>query len=73
MVCKLDLSAIGTTPSILRTRLPWHDERRFEELPALADALEKAGCTNADLLSHCRQGSEQVRGCWVVDWILGKE
>jgi hypothetical protein len=49
-----------------------YDESRFEELPVLADALEEAGCTDADLLAHCR-GGEHVRGCWVVDGLLGKE
>jgi hypothetical protein len=49
-----------------------YDERRFGELPILADALEDAGCANADVLGHCRQPGEHVRGCWVVDLILGK-
>jgi hypothetical protein len=38
----------------------------------LADALEEAGCQDQDLLVHCRSGGEHVRGCWVVDLILGK-
>ena len=42
-----------------------------ERLFILGDALEEAGCTNADILSHCRQGREHVRGCWVVDLVLG--
>jgi hypothetical protein len=42
-------------------------------LAALADALEEAGCDNADILSHLRQPGEHVRGCWVVDLLLGKE
>jgi hypothetical protein len=50
-----------------------YDERRFADLPVLADALEEAGCDNADLLAHCRQPGEHVRGCWVVDLLLGKE
>jgi hypothetical protein len=50
-----------------------HDERRFGDLPVLADALEEAGCTDADILGHCRSGGEHVRGCWVVDALLGKE
>jgi hypothetical protein len=40
--------------------------------PFLADALEEASCTNADILGHCRQRGQHVRGCWVVDLILGK-
>ena len=38
----------------------------------LADALEESGCTDAGIRTHCRQTSEHVRGCWVVDLLLGK-
>jgi hypothetical protein len=48
-------------------------ERGLEGLPILADALEDAGCTNQDILNHCRQGRDHVRGCWVVDLLLAKE
>lgn len=49
-----------------------YDERAFERLPILADALEEAGCNDADILNHCRQPGEHVRGCWVIDLLLGK-
>jgi hypothetical protein len=49
-----------------------YDERAFDRMPALADALEDAGCTNHDILAHCRQLGEHARGCWVVDLLLGK-
>jgi hypothetical protein len=49
-----------------------YDERAFDRLPILADALEEAGCTNQDILTHCRQPGEHVRGCWVIDALLGK-
>jgi len=42
-------------------------------LAVLADALEEAGCDNADILNHLRQPGEHVRGCWVLDAILGKQ
>lgn len=47
-------------------------EKAFDRLPILADALEEAGCDDADILSHCRNPGPHVRGCWVVDLILGK-
>jgi hypothetical protein len=47
-----------------------YDERAFDQLPILADALEDAGCTDAELLTHCRELSEHVPGCWVVDAFL---
>ena len=42
-------------------------------LPILADALEDAGCTDQAILDHCRGAGPHVRGCWVVDLILGKQ
>jgi serine/threonine protein kinase len=45
----------------------------FERMPILADALEDAGCDNAAILAHCRGPGPHVRGCWVVDLLLGKE
>jgi hypothetical protein len=48
-------------------------DRAFDRLPILADALEDSGCDNADILNHCRQRGEHVRGCWVVDLVLAKE
>jgi hypothetical protein len=50
-----------------------YDERAFDRLPILADALEDAGCDNPDILAHCRKGGQHVRGCWVVDLLLGKK
>lgn len=49
-----------------------YDERAFERLPILADALEEAGCEDEAILSHCREPGVHVRGCWVVDLVLGK-
>jgi hypothetical protein len=42
-------------------------------LAVLADALEEAGCTNADILSHLRGPGPHARGCWPLDLLLGKE
>ena len=50
-----------------------YDERRFQDLPILADALEEAGCTSGDILEHCRGPGPHVSGCWVVDLLLGKQ
>ena len=49
-----------------------YDDRDFAAMPILADALEEAGCDSADILSHCREPGVHVRGCWVVDHLLGK-
>jgi hypothetical protein len=50
-----------------------YEERAFDRLPILADALTDAGCDHADLLNHCRSEGPHVKGCWVVDLLLGKE
>ena len=42
------------------------------KLTVLADALEDAGCADADILGHLRGPGPHVRGCWVVDLLLGK-
>jgi hypothetical protein len=49
-----------------------YEAHDFTGMPVLADALEEAGCTNPDILSHCRGPGPHVRGCWVVDLVLGK-
>jgi hypothetical protein len=50
-----------------------YDEGRFADLPVLADALEEAGCADETVLAHCRGGGPHVRGCWVLDLLLGKK
>ncbi len=56
-----------------------YDERCLPEgtlepvrLAELADALEDAGCRDAELLGHLRGPGPHVRGCWAVDLVLGK-
>lgn len=59
----------ATVPAIARHV---YDDRAFHDLPMLANALEDAGCTNGDLLAHCRGPGPHVRGCWAVELLLGK-
>src|SRR5262249_3489199 len=59
----------GTVPKVAQAI---YDERAFDRMPVLADALEDAGCSDAAVLNHCRQPGVHVRGCWVVDLLLGK-
>jgi hypothetical protein len=49
-----------------------YEERAFERLPLLADALEDAGCTEDALLSHLRGPGPHVRGCWALDLLRGE-
>jgi hypothetical protein len=74
-----------STVSLDSSILSWHDgtvvqlaraiydDCRFEDMPVLADALEEAGCTDESILRHCRSGLNHVRGCYVVDALLGKQ
>ncbi|MDY3557286.1 hypothetical protein R5W24_006474 [Gemmata sp. JC717] len=50
-----------------------YESRDFGAMPILADALQDAGCDSDDILDHCRGDGPHVRGCWVVDLVLGKE
>jgi hypothetical protein len=68
------------TPTVLALAQAAYDNRNLPSgtldnarRAALADALEEAGCTNPDILNHCRRPGEHVRGCWVLDLLLGKK
>jgi hypothetical protein len=50
-----------------------HESRDFANLPILADALQDAGCEAPDVLAHCRGDGPHVRGCWLIDLVLGRE
>lgn len=60
------------TPTVTTIAQSIYDERAFHCLPALAVAVEKAGCNDTDLLAHCRSAGMHIRGCWVIDLVLDK-
>jgi hypothetical protein len=60
------------TDTALSLARQMHGARDFSAMPILADALQDAGCDNTDILDHCRGPVPHVRGCWVVDLVLGK-
>jgi hypothetical protein len=73
------ISPTCLTPQVLALAKVAYDEREMpagtldaSRLAVLADALEEAGCTDADLLGHLRGPGPHVRGCWAVDLLLGK-
>src|SRR5205823_5559696 len=47
-----------------------YEDRSFECMPILGDALEEAGCTDVEVLAHCRADTKHARGCWVLDLVL---
>jgi hypothetical protein len=70
---------------VLESWLTWNDatiprlaravynERAFDRLPILADALEDADCSDTELLNHLRSPGPHFRGCWAVDLLLGQK
>jgi hypothetical protein len=65
------LASNGGTVAVLAQSI--YDQRAFDRLPLLADALEEAGCGDLALLEHLRGPGIHVRGCWAVDLILGTD
>ena len=60
-------------PAVVQLARSLYEERRFEDMPVLADALEEAGCQDAAVLGHCRGPGPHIRGCWVLDLLMGRE
>jgi hypothetical protein len=59
----------GTVPKLAASI---YEERAFDRLAILADALEEAGCDTAEILTHLRGAGPHTRGCWALDLVLGK-
>jgi hypothetical protein len=69
----VSFSSTWRTDTAVTLARQMYDSRDFSAMPILADALQDAGCDSDDVLSHCRDTSlTHVRGCWVVDLVLGK-
>jgi hypothetical protein len=68
----VDVDPAWFVPQVVALARSAYEEARWGDLPVLADALEEAGCDNADVLAHCRGGDQHSRGCWVVDALLDK-
>ncbi|VTR93437.1 Uncharacterized protein OS=Sorangium cellulosum (strain So ce56) GN=sce5710 PE=4 SV=1 [Gemmata massiliana] len=67
------LSPVWRTGTAVALAQQVYESRDFGAMPILADALQDAGCDNADVLDHGRGPGPHVYGCWVVDLVLGKE
>jgi hypothetical protein len=68
------LDSAWRTSTVTALAKQMYESRDFGAMPILVDALQDAGCTSEDILDHCRDAhSTHVRGCWVVDLVLGKE
>jgi hypothetical protein len=68
-----DFSPSWRTDTAVTLAHTMYDSRDFSAMPIFADALQDAGCDNEDILNHCRDTRvTHIRGCWVVDLVLGK-
>jgi hypothetical protein len=50
-----------------------YENKAFDSLPGIANALEEAGCDSPGILNHCRSEGPHILGCWVIDLVLGRE
>ena len=66
------LDSAWLTPNVVSLAQTIYDNRAFERMPILGDAIEETGCGNTNAIDHCRSQTEHVRGCWVVDALIGK-
>jgi hypothetical protein len=66
------IAAEWQRPDVIGLGQAISDGRAFDRLPELADALLRAGCDDAEILAHCRDPGPHVRGCWVIDSLLGR-
>jgi hypothetical protein len=60
----------GAIPKLAREI---YAEEGFDRLHLLVDALETAGCNEPTILSHLRGNRRHLRGCWILDLLMGRE
>jgi hypothetical protein len=61
------------SPEVVTLATAIYEERLWGNLPLLGIALQQAGCTDEDVLAHCRSPGPHTRGCWPVDLLLHKQ
>jgi len=76
-VCGNPFRPVSVDPALLTSTVVSlakgiYDEKAFDRMPVLADALQDAGCENVEILEHCRGNGPHVKGCFVVDLLTGR-
>jgi hypothetical protein len=69
---RVSIEPLWRTSDVLAVARGIDEERAFERLPLLGDALEDAGCTDEQVLGHCRGGGLHAPGCFLVEGLLGR-
>jgi hypothetical protein len=67
------LESTRLTSTVKQLAQAIYEEKAFDRMPILADALIDAGCDSEEIISHCRQSGEHIRGCWVVDLLTERK
>lgn len=49
-----------------------YQQRDFGLMSKLAVEMKRKGCNDREVIAHCESDMTHVRGCWVVDMVLGK-
>jgi hypothetical protein len=70
---QIAVDPIWLTPGVVELAQTIYNDRAFERMPELADALHEGGCADEEMLGRCRGPGPHVRGCWALDMVLGKE
>ncbi len=66
------IDASWRTGAVVDLAQAMYEGRDFSRMPELGGLLESAGCRDQQIVEHCRKEGVHVRGCWVVDLLLGK-
>jgi hypothetical protein len=71
--CPVSINPSWRTSTVLALATGIYSDRAFDRMPILADALQDAGCSNEDILNHCRGPGPHTRGCFVIDLLTGRQ
>jgi hypothetical protein len=69
---RIEFSPAWKTQNVIDLATTIFNDNAFDRMPILADALMDAGCEDETIINHCRHETHHVRGCWLVDEIMGK-
>jgi hypothetical protein len=61
------------TSTVVSVARSIYNDRAFDRLPILADALEDAGCADEDVLGHLRGVGAHILECWALDLLLSRK
>jgi len=69
----IEIDPTWRTPLVMQLTHQIEMMHDYGLMPILCDALQDAGCMDAELIAHCQAQTVHVRGCWVMQLLLGRE